>query len=154
MLWNFTEAFRKDALQQQHYMKSMISNIINGLFILLFTYTALSKILGYTRFRFVLSMAPLVRNYATWIAAVIPAAELIVAALIFIPATAKKGLIAGVSLLIVFTVYLVYMILTDPNLPCSCGGVIQQLSWKQHIVFNLLFIATGGVGIWLARKKE
>jgi len=135
-------------------MKSMVSNMVNGLFILLFTYTACSKILGYARFRFVLSMAPLVRNYATWIAAIIPATELIIAALIFIPVTAKKGLIAGVSLLVLFTVYLVYMILTDTNLPCSCGGVIQQLSWRQHIVFNLVFIAAGCMGIWLQRKKE
>jgi NADH:ubiquinone oxidoreductase subunit 4 (subunit M) len=134
-------------------MKSIAVNIINALFILLFTYTALSKISGYTKFRFVLGMAPLVRNYTTWIAAIIPATELIIAALIFIPATAKKGLIAGISLLIVFTVYLVYMILTDPNLPCSCGGVIQQLSWKQHIVFNMFFIAAGTVGIYMHRES-
>jgi len=135
-------------------MAKRLANIINGLFILLFTYTALSKILGYAKFRFVLSMAPLVRNYATWIAAIIPATELIIAALIFIPATAKKGLIAGISLLVLFTVYLVYMILTDTNLPCSCGGVIQQLSWKQHIVFNLFFIATGIAGIYMQISKK
>jgi len=46
------------------------------------------------------------------------------------------------------------MVITDDNLPCSCGGVIQQLSWTQHIVFNLIFIAAGGIGIWMARKKE
>ena len=135
-------------------MKSMVSNIINGLFILLFTYTALSKILGYGKFRFVLSVAPLVRSYATWIAAVIPAAELIIAALIFIPATAKKGMIAGVSLLVLFTIYLVYMILTDPDLPCSCGGVIQQMSWKQHIAFNIFFIAAGLTGIYMQNKEK
>jgi len=134
-------------------MKSVIANIINGLFILLFSYTALSKLQAYGKFRFVLSMAPLVRSYATWVAAAVPAAELIIAALLFIPATAKKGLIAGVSLLVVFTMYLVYMILTEPNLPCSCGGVIQQMSWKQHIAFNLFFIGVGLAGIYRQRMK-
>lgn len=134
-------------------MKSIISNIISGLFILLFTYTALSKLAGYARFRFVLSMAPLMHHYAGWIAAIIPVAELAIAALIFIPATAKKGMMAGVSLLVVFTGYLVYMVLTEPNLPCSCGGVIQQLSWQQHIAFNIFFIAAGLAGIYMQNKE-
>ena len=134
-------------------MKSVLSNIIGGLFILLFTYTALSKLAGYARFRFVLSTAPLVHHYAGWIAAIIPAAELAIAALIFIPSTAKKGLIAGVCLLSVFTIYLVFMILTYPNLPCSCGGVIQQLSWQQHIAFNIFFITAGLAGIYMQNKE-
>lgn len=134
-------------------IQNVLANIICGLFILLFTYTALSKLYGYRQFKFVLNMAPLVRSYATWIAAIIPAAELIIAALIFIPDTAIKGLIAGVSLLIVFTIYLAFMILTDPNLPCSCGGVIQQLSWKQHIGFNIFFIAAGIIGIYMQREN-
>ena len=135
-------------------MKNTSANIINGLFILLFTYTALSKLFGYSRFRSVLSTAPLVRSYAVWIAAILPVAELITAALIFIPATARKGMITGVSLLTVFTVYLVYMVLTDSNLPCSCGGVIPQLSWKQHIAFNIVFIATGLAGIYMQNNNE
>jgi hypothetical protein len=40
------------------------------------------------------------------------------------------------------------MVLTSANLPCSCGGVIQQLSWKQHIVFNISFIVLGIAGIY------
>lgn len=134
-------------------MKKQAVNIINGLFILLFTYTALSKLIAFKQFQFVLSTAPLVRNYAKWVAAIIPAAELIIAVLLFIPATAKKGMIAGSVLLILFTVYLVFMILTNSNLPCSCGGVIQRLSWRQHIVFNLFFITAGIIAVYMQREN-
>lgn len=135
-------------------MKGWIINIINGLFILLFTYTATSKLYELRKFRFVLNMSPLLKNYSRLLSVGVPVIELCIAILLFIPATAKTGLIAGVSLMLLFTVYIIYMIATDPNLPCSCGGVIQQLSWKQHIMFNLVFIAAGSLVIWMSRKKK
>jgi hypothetical protein len=135
-------------------MKSRIINIINALFILLFTYTASSKLYELRKFRFVLHMSPLLQNYSRVLSVAVPVIELCIAFLLFIPATAKAGMIAGVSLLLLFTAYIIYMIATDPDLPCSCGGVIQQLSWGQHIIFNLIFIAAGSLAIWLGRKRN
>jgi len=135
-------------------MKGRIIHIINGLFILLFTYTASSKLYELRKFRFVLNMSPLLKNFSRILSVGVPIIELCIALLLFIPATAKAGVIAAVSLLLLFTAYIIYMITTDPNLPCSCGGVIQQLSWKRHILFNLVFIAAGSISIWMERKKE
>jgi hypothetical protein len=33
------------------------------------------------------------------------------------------------------------MFLLSPYLPCSCGGLIEALSWRQHIFFNLAVMA-------------
>jgi len=99
-------------------------------------------------------MSPLLKDYSRLLSVGVPVIELCIALLLFIPATAKAGMTAGVSLLLLFTAYIIYMITTDPNLPCSCGGVIQQLSWKQHIVFNLFFIAAGSLAIWMGRKRN
>jgi len=135
-------------------MKGWIINSINGLFILLFTYTASSKLYALRKFRFVLHISPLLKDYSRLLSVGVPVIELCIAVLLFIPATAKAGMTAGVSLLLLFTAYIIYMITTDPNLPCSCGGVIQQLSWKQHIVFNLFFIAAGSLAIWMGRERN
>ena len=135
-------------------MKGWIINIINRLFILLFTYTASSKLYELRKFRFVLHMSPLLKNYSRLLSAGIPVIELCITLLLFIPATARVGLIAGVSLLLLFTAYIVYMIATDANLPCSCGGVIQQLTWRQHIVFNLFFIVVGVSSLYMQRRKS
>jgi len=32
------------------------------------------------------------------------------------------------------------MFIVAPEMPCSCGGVIELLSWNQHVVFNGVFI--------------
>jgi hypothetical protein len=124
-------------------MKKRIPDIICGLLILLFAYTAFSKLLAVGKFRSVLKEAPFIGNFATVMAVLIPGVELTIILLLLLPGARKTGLVAATSLLVVFTAYLAFMILTDPNLPCSCGGVIQQLSWKQHIAFNIFFIALG-----------
>lgn len=129
-------------------MKRWIPGIICGLLIVLFAYTAFSKILAFGQFRFVLSSAPLIGKYAYEIALLIPTIELIIAVLLIVPRTSKVGLIGAASLLIVFTTYLLFIVFTVPNLPCSCGGAIQELSWKQHIAFNIFFVVLGIAGIY------
>lgn len=140
--------------QQKRKKAILIPDIICGLLILLFAYTGFSKLIEFAKFRNVLKEAPLIGNYAMFLAALILVAELVIAFLLIMPRTKKTGLTAATGLLTVFTVYLVFMVLTDSHLPCSCGGVIQQLNWKQHIVFNAFFIVLGVTGIWYQRKEE
>jgi hypothetical protein len=37
------------------------------------------------------------------------------------------------------------------NVPCSCGGLIQSLTWGEHLLFNLFFIALAFIAIVLNR---
>jgi hypothetical protein len=53
-----------------------------------------------------------------------------------------------------FTAYIIAMFIVAPEMPCSCGGIIQQLSWKQHIVFNCIFIGLNGLAIYLQKKEK
>ena len=129
-------------------MKKWIPDIIRNLLILLFVYTAFSKFLEFDKFRTVLKAAPFISNYSTVVAVMIPTIELTIVFLLLLRPTKKAGLIAATGILIFFTAYIIFMILTDLNLPCSCGGVIQQLSWKQHIAFNIFFIALGITAIY------
>ena len=50
--------------------------------------------------------------------------------------------------------YLLWMLRTEQHLPCSCGGVIQHLTWGQHIVFNGFFIAVAATGIAGRRRQQ
>ena len=98
-------------------------DIICGFLILLFAYTAFSKILAFGQFRFVLRSTPLTGNYSTLLAVLIPAIELIVVLLLLLSRTNKACLIRATILLIVFTTYLIFIVLKNPDLPCSYGGV-------------------------------
>ena len=134
--------------------KTTAIDIISSMLLLLFLYTAISKIADYANFKNVLSQSPFLNPLASAMAWVLPASEIIIAVLLFIPATRMKGFYACFFLLLLFTIYLIYMVLMTPHLPCNCGGVIKNLSWAQHIFFNLFFVLLSLAGILLNRKNK
>jgi hypothetical protein len=85
---------------------------------------------------------------------IIPATEVFISVMLAVTYTRKAGLYASFILLLIFSLYIAGMLLSGINLPCSCGGIIQQLSWKQHLVFNLFFIVLAFTGIVLERKQK
>jgi hypothetical protein len=122
-------------------MKRIVTTeLISSLLIFLFGYTAISKLLSIHRFEAVLEQSPLISSGAALLAWQVPLAELAIVLLLFFPATSKLGLWASALVLSLFTIYLVYMVLFSRYLPCSCGGVINNMSWPEHIGFNLVFI--------------
>ena len=133
-------------------MKLNAAFIISILLIFLFAYTGSSKLLDSKGFAAVLSEVPLIGRGAGIVALLLPLAELLIALLLLFERTRLIGLYASLVLLSIFTVYLVYMVLAVPHLPCSCGGVISTMSWKQHVVFNVVLIVFTITGIRSVRK--
>lgn len=130
----------KERMRHLKLFKSrLLVEVTSALFILLFVYTGISKLFEVSNFAGTLSKSPLLGNYAGFISFALPLAELVVACLLFFPKTRKLGLWSSLSLMIAFTSYLVYMIYFTPHLPCTCGGVLATMSWKEHLVFNIAF---------------
>jgi hypothetical protein len=134
--------------------KETAIRILSSLLILLFTYAALSKTADHAIFERQLKDFPMIGVWPGFFTWFIPLVEIITACFLLVPATILYGLYSSAILLFGFTVFLVVMLAFDKNLPCSCGGVISRLSWKQHIVFNLFFLALAVTGIFLRRKKR
>lgn len=134
--------------------KKTIVEFIGSFFILLFAYTALSKLFLQDVFKYSLGMSPLIAPMADVIAWAIPVLELGICALLFFPKTRKIGLYSTLATMIVFTLYISYMIIFTPKLPCSCGGIIRYLTWRQHLVFNIGCIGLAALGIRLMVKKQ
>ena len=122
-------------------------DLIAYAFIALFIYTAYSKIITFESFNYVLGQSPLLENFSHTIAWLIPAVEINISILLIVPLTRRFGLYAALVLMILFTTYLIYMVLSGSKLPCSCGGVISIMSWQQHIWFNIGFIFLALTGI-------
>lgn len=120
--------------------KSVIIDVIAYLFILLFLYTAANKIWKFHNFKWVLGTLPVIGVYNMIIAYSVPTAELITTLLLLNTSTKKYGLVSSFLLMLVFSAYLIFMVLYTKDLPCNCGGVLSQLSWRQHIAFNLCFL--------------
>jgi hypothetical protein len=122
--------------------------------IILFLYTGISKIIDYSEFKEQLWESPILRFAATPVALLLPWIEFAIVLLLVVPRWRLKGLYATLSLMILFTAYIIGLFSIDKELPCSCGGIIALLSWKQHLVFNSVFILLNALAIRLQKKEK
>jgi hypothetical protein len=58
------------------------------------------------------------------------------------------ALFAAFALMVMFTAYIFIILNFSDFIPCSCGGVLEKLSWTQHLIFNLVFIVLAGVAVF------
>lgn len=132
---------------------STIVEAIALLFIILFLYTGISKLMEYNVAVEQISLTPFLEPIANAIVIVLPIMELLTAVVLFIPPTRKYGLWTSLVLMISFTGYVIYIISFNDELPCTCGGVLEQLSWPQHLIFNLVIIGLLLTAIRLSAKE-
>src|SRR5690348_60318 len=93
--------------------------IISSLFILLFVYTAVNKLIDFNHFRDTITSAPLLKEKGKILAWLIPLSEIVVSTCLFFPKTRKLGLWGSFILMIGFTGYLTYMLFFSDVRPCS-----------------------------------
>jgi len=128
---------------------------ISGLFILLFLYTAVSKFRDFSGFVGDMHNQPLPYFASTVLAWTLPPIEVSIAVLLMFDRTRITGLKASLVIMLVFTVYTALVLFHFFNrIPCSCGGIIKSLSWKQHLFFNLFFVSLAYLGIALSKKQN
>jgi uncharacterized membrane protein YphA (DoxX/SURF4 family) len=135
--------------------KNILIETICFLLILLFMYTAVSKFINFDNFStFVVNQTPLLRPFAKVAAILIPTLELIAVGLLLVPQFRKWGLYVSFVLMAAFTIYVLYALFFAPKVPCACGGIIRQMSWKQHLVFNIAFTLAALAGIWIQKRQN
>lgn len=135
--------------------RSTIIDVIAYLLILLFVYTASSKLLLFDTFHAQLNRQPIAKSLIPLLWIGIPLTEIVTAVCLLMPSWRRMGLFLSFLLMTGFTLYVAYMLTFVPhnNLPCTCGGIIKQLNWKEHLVFNMFFTVCAFVGIYLDKKE-
>jgi len=131
--------------------KEIFVELTAALLMILFLYTGISKLSNYIVFKEQIAESPLLAKFSPYIAIILPLSEFGVALALIVPKWRLKGLFASVILLIFFTGYIIAILQFDEHIPCSCGGIISLLSWKEHIVFNSMFIILGSISILLEK---
>jgi uncharacterized membrane protein YphA (DoxX/SURF4 family) len=134
--------------------RKIFIEIIALFFVVLFLYTAISKLMDYEVAKDQLASTPLLALVAREVVIIVPIAEIITAVLLFLPSTRKIGLFATLGLMLSFTAYIVYILNYNSELPCTCGGVLEQMSWPQHLIFNSCCIVLALTGILLHRNLK
>ncbi len=139
------------------YIESVKRNvpvIVAYLFLLLFLYAAISKVLDYETFSVQLAQSPLLSAYAGVIAWAVPGLEILIAILLTIPKYRIPALYAAFTLMVMFTAYIYIILNFSDFVPCSCGGVLEKLSWTQHLFFNIFFIILAGVAVFFTAQRN
>jgi len=119
--------------------RTTIVEIICALFIILFIYTGINKMMDYHNTKLQMQRSPFINNMAGFIAATLPTGELLLAALLIIKRTRLIGLYISLFLMTLFTGYIWTMLTYSYDLPCSCGGIISKMTWHDHLIFNIGF---------------
>ena len=133
----------------------VISEIARYLLILLFAYTAASKMLTYPLFVVQIGLSPILPAFTQKVAWVVPLVEFLVALMLAVPDTRIIGFYSSWVLMLSFTLYVAAILTIASHVPCSCGGVLEALSWEQHLVFNFTFLALNTlVLIWYYRNPR
>nr|WP_139377370.1 MauE/DoxX family redox-associated membrane protein [Daejeonella lutea] len=84
----------------------------------------------------------------------VPFTELVLAGLLCFTLTRIYGFVLSAVLLAWFSIYIVLILAgVFGKIPCSCGGVLSQLGWSEHLAFNLVFLALALIG-FVSLKKE
>lgn len=127
--------------------KNTIVVAISMLFILLFVYASVSKLITFTDFQTQLGQSPLLAAFAVPVSYGVIGIELATAGLLTWEKTRKLGLYTAYLLMVLFTTYIIIILNFTSFTPCSCGGVLESLGWTEHIVFNVGFIILAILGV-------
>lgn len=134
-------------------MKRKIAlEIISFLFVLLFLYASLSKLLDYQKFTVQIGQSPLLTGFGDFIPWVVIGSEIGVSIMLITPRLRLIGFYAAFSLMVMFTAYIIAILNYSTYIPCSCGGILEELGWTEHLIFNILFTALALLAIVLSKS--
>ena len=133
--------------------RRLFLEIAVGLIILLFVYASTSKLIAFQKFVGEINNQPLPNSWTPFLSYSIPTAEIVIVILLISTRTRRVGFILSLALMSIFTIYAAIILLHGFSyVPCSCGGVIEHLTWMQHLLLNIFFVLLSSAGLILQRR--
>ena len=136
------------------HRRQILLEVIVSLLVLLFLYASISKFLDFQTFIKETNNQPLPNSWTPFLVWGIPFTEVAISLTLLFERTRLLGLYGSLVLMGVFSIYAIIILLhAFRYIPCSCGGIIKRLTWRQHLVLNLFFVSLSIVGIIIQRRK-
>lgn len=113
-----------------------MSEFIYFFLIFFFCYTAFNKLINLEAFRSNLMKTSLFNEfYANIFSIIIICLEIVIVLLLFF--YKKIGLFFLIVIMITFTLYISFLNYNGYYEVCGCGGVLNGLSYKYHLIINI-----------------
>lgn len=142
-------------LKRKPDRRTVAIEVISILPMLLFGLTAIDKVRQFERFYTELGKSPFLMAYQGWVAWGTPIVEGILVFLLISGGTLQLwGLYASVFLMSLFTGYIYMLLNYSYYTPCLCSAALESLTWEQHLVFNLLFLALAIAAMALKERQR
>jgi len=135
-------------------MKKYLRDMISALLVLLFVYAAVSKLLDFEKFEIQLGQSVMLAPFVKWVVWSVPGFELLISFLLISRKLQLYGLYGAFSLMVMFSTYIVFILNFATHIPCSCGGILENMSWQQHLIFNLGFVCLAATGVLIVPKSK
>lgn len=136
------------------FNKNKVIVAVSYLYIILFVYASISKLLDFENFQIQLGQSPILSAYAGVVSIAVIVFELVLAGLLLFKRTRLIGFYGSFSLMVCFTVYIFLILNYSEFIPCSCGGVLEKLGWTEHLIFNIAFIVLAFLAIILIQENN
>ncbi|RRJ90762.1 MauE/DoxX family redox-associated membrane protein [Flavobacterium macacae] len=133
----------------KHTLREYLITSVCILHALVFVYAAASKLLDFEMFQVQLRQSPLLSSFAGWVSWAVPVSEFAIAGSLLFPRTRFWALFASFGLMVMFSAYIYIMLHYSSFVPCSCGGILEDLSWNEHLVFNLALVVLAAAAVFL-----
>lgn len=135
-------------------IKELILEIVCLLYIVLFVYAGVSKFLDFEIFQVQLGQSPLLSAFAGWVSWGVPFVELFISFLLLTSRYRLIGMYGAFALMVMFTSYIIIILNFSSFIPCSCGGILEKMSWRTHLIFNILFVLLALIGILIQQRLK
>lgn len=134
--------------------KSLLVDIITYCYILLFVYAAANKLIDVQKFEVQIGQSPILRDFAPVLAWAVPLSEIVIVVLLTFRKTMLYGLYASLGIMVMFTLYIIAILNFSASIPCSCGGILENMKWHEHLIFNIVFVLIALAAIILHGDKR
>jgi putative oxidoreductase len=132
---------------------AIAEEVLVGILVVVFVYTPATKLMKYEEYILAMKAQPIAPTLQRFLIYAVPLTEFIAVILLAIPKLRTKGLYVSLAMLVVFTGYISLVQLNYyGRIPCSCGGIVQELGWEQHLIFNVFLIAVTVTALWTGQK--
>lgn len=136
------------------YLKKTIPFAVSIFFVILFCYASISKILDFRNFQSQLGQSPGLAGYEIVVAYGIISLQMIAVILLCFRTSRFLGLWITFGILSVFAGYVAFILIYNKNLPCTCIGLFEKISWKENLILNIGLMTIALAGIFSAQKRN
>lgn len=136
--------------------KEYVISIIILLLVVMWVFASFSKFLDFDTFQRQLRGGYITSSAGTLLAYFLPIVQLVIAVLLLTKRWQFIGMSLSLILLIAYTLYIIYILIWAPTIPCSCISIFRGVTWYDQLKINtlLLLINTVGMVLSIPRVKQ